>query len=447
MKPLENQRTVTREAAVAGVGLHTGEEVRVTFRPAPPDTGVVFERTDLPGRPRVAARVENVTGASRGTNVSQGGVTIRTVEHLCAAVTGLGVDNLLVEIEGPEPPAGDGSSLVFAEALAGAGVADQDAPRRTLVIDRPFDYKKDGGEITIVPEDGLRISFTIKFDHPYLTSQFYTFDLGEDNFLKEIAPARTFALESEVETLRRAGLIKGGSLDCAVVVGDRGPLNAEGFRFADEPVRHKILDLIGDLTLAGARFRGHIIAMRSGHAVNVGMVRSVKRYMEEKSRVPAFKAGQTLFDVRKVMDYLPHRYPFLLVDRIVDYRPGEYAVGIKNVTVNEPFFTGHFPAAPVMPGVLIVEAMAQVGGVLLMQTVPNPADMLIYFMGIDKVKFRRPVVPGDQLVFKLVPLRFKGKIAVMRGEAFVDGNVVAEGEFKAILVEKNAETGPDLNNV
>jgi UDP-3-O-[3-hydroxymyristoyl] N-acetylglucosamine deacetylase/3-hydroxyacyl-[acyl-carrier-protein] dehydratase len=435
----EKQRTIAKEASLEGVGLHTGEPARVTFKPAPPNTGVVFERVDLDGRARVRARVENVTGASRGTTLTENGVTVYTVEHLCAAATGLGVDNLLVEIDGPEPPATDGSSAVFARALLGAEVVEQAEPRRVVVLDKPFDYKQDGAEMTIVPEDGLRISFTIRFEHPYLKSQFYTFDLGEDNFVEEIAPARTFALESEIEMLRAAGLIKGGTLECAVVVGDQGPLNEDGLRFDDEPVRHKILDLIGDLTLFGARFRGHIIAMRSGHAVNVGLIRSVKKHMERKGRVPSFDPSKTLYDIGAIMKYLPHRYPFLLVDRIVDYRPGEYVVGVKNVTFNEPFFTGHFPGAPVMPGVLIVEAMAQVGGVLLMQTVDDPANTLIYFMGIDKVKFRQPVVPGDQVVFKLIPLKFKGKIAVMRGEAFVGDKVVAEGEFKACLVEKTSD--------
>jgi UDP-3-O-[3-hydroxymyristoyl] N-acetylglucosamine deacetylase/3-hydroxyacyl-[acyl-carrier-protein] dehydratase len=429
------QTTIKGTERVKGVGLHTGVPSAITFKPAEAGAGVFFERADIDGKPRVHSTLENVIGHSRGTTIAENGTEVHTVEHLLAATTGLGIDNLLVEIDGPEPPACDGSSAVFAEALESCKTVELDAERRFVAPNEPVFYRHNNAEMTLVPEDDLRISFTIKFNHPVLKSQFKSFQVGDRGaFINEIAPARTFALESEIDMLRESGLIKGGTLENAVVIGSDGVINPEGLRFEDEPVRHKILDLLGDLALLGFKLKGHLIAIRSGHSTNVGMFKRLLMVMEERKN--RYETVNPVFDVKQIMNLMPHRYPFLLVDRITEVVPDEYAIGIKNVTYNEPFFGGHFPGEPVMPGVLIIEAMAQVGGVMLMSVLEDPQDKLVYFVSIDKVKFRRPVVPGDQIVFKLTPIYFKRGMAKMRGEAIVAGQLVAEGELVAAIVDR-----------
>jgi UDP-3-O-[3-hydroxymyristoyl] N-acetylglucosamine deacetylase/3-hydroxyacyl-[acyl-carrier-protein] dehydratase len=433
------QRTLARVVTFEGVGLHTGERGRVTFRPAPAGSGVSFVRTDLPGSPIVRVRPENALfdpRAGRRTILQQDDVQIHTMEHLLAAVSGIGLDNVLIEtstLEIPEPA--DGSAEPIARMLREAGLVDQDRSRRHIKVTKPVAWADDGVELRAVPYQGFRITFTIDYDHPSIGRQARTIDLTPETFMKEIAPARTFVLERDLEALRRNGWIKGGSMASAVVVGENGKiLNPEGLRFSDEFVRHKILDLLGDLALLGGPLLGHVTALRSGHQGHVAFVHRLKQTLPLPGRRPGGSPEE--WDVTAIMDIMPHRYPFLLVDRIVKIEEGHSIEGLKNVTINEPFFQGHFPGHPIMPAVLIVEAMAQVGGMLLLNSIDDPNDKLMYFMGIDGARFRRPVTPGDQLRFKLTLLRHRGGTAKMRGEAFVEEQLVAEAELLAMVVDR-----------
>jgi UDP-3-O-[3-hydroxymyristoyl] N-acetylglucosamine deacetylase/3-hydroxyacyl-[acyl-carrier-protein] dehydratase len=434
------QRTIAKPVSFDGVGLHTGERGCVTFRPAPADTGVRFVRADLKGRPEVLVRPENAhfePSAGRRTILQQGSVQIHTMEHILAAVAGLGLDNLEIEVttmETPEPA--DGSAEPVARLLREAGLVDQEKPKRYIKVTKPVLWAENGIELGAVPYDGLRISFTIDYDHPMVGRQSLSLDIDEGSFMEQIAPARTFVLERDLESLRRAGWIKGGRLESAVVVGERGLLNPEPLRFPDEFVRHKVLDLLGDLFLLGRPLLGHVSALRSGHQSHVAFVKRLKESLPLPGRRPGAPADE--WDTTAIMDILPHRYPFLLVDRITHLEEGQSIEGIKNVTINEPFFQGHFPGHPIMPAVLIIEAMAQVGGLLLLNSVDDPTDKLVYFMGIDGARFRRPVTPGDQLRFKVTLLKLKGAISKMRGEAFVEDQLVAEAELLATVVDKRS---------
>jgi UDP-3-O-[3-hydroxymyristoyl] N-acetylglucosamine deacetylase / 3-hydroxyacyl-[acyl-carrier-protein] dehydratase len=432
------QQTLSREVSLEGVGLHTGEPGRITFRPAAENTGVRFIRTDLPGSPTVDVRPENATfdpRAGRRTILQQDGVQIHSMEHALAAVSGLGLDNLLIEtdrMEIPEPA--DGSALPIAQALLSAGFESQPRPKRHIKVTKPVRWKEGDIELVAVPHNGCRLSFTIVYDHPLVGSQSLTLDVDPETFLREIAPARTFVLERDLDSLRRAGWIKGGRLDSAVVIGADRILNPGPLRFPDEFVRHKMLDLLGDLFLLGAPVLGHVSAVRSGHEGHVAFVKRLK----ETLPLPGRRAGgpPDEWDTTSILDLLPHRYPFLLVDRITSLDEGHFIEGVKNVTINEPFFQGHFPGHPIMPAVLILEAMAQAGGLLLLHSVGDPNDKLMYFMSIDGAKFRRPVTPGDQLHMKLRMLKLKNRVAKMRGEAYVDGQLVAEAEFVATVVDR-----------
>jgi UDP-3-O-[3-hydroxymyristoyl] N-acetylglucosamine deacetylase/3-hydroxyacyl-[acyl-carrier-protein] dehydratase len=432
------QRTIARETTIEGVGLHTGERGRMRFLPDQAGSGVRFVRVDLPGHPEIEVRPENAhfdPRAGRRTILQQDGVQVHTMEHVLASVAGLGIDNLRIETSSMEIPEGhDGSAAPIARALLEAGVCDQDRAVRHVKIVKPIDWHENGVELSAVPYRGYRISFTIDYDHPLIGKQSLSLDIDRETFLEEIAPARTFVLERDLEGLRNAGWIKGGKIENAVVVGKDRILNPEPLRFRDEFVRHKILDLLGDLFLLGGPILGHVSAKRSGHQSHVAFV----KYMKETLPLPGRRAGapQDEWDITAIMDILPHRYPFLLVDRITRLEEGSFVEGIKNVTINEAFFQGHFPGHPIMPAVLILEAMAQVGGMLLLNSVEDPNDKLMYFMGIDGAKFRRPVTPGDQIRFKVTLLKLKNRTSKMRGEAFVDGQLVAEAELLATVVDK-----------
>ena len=432
------QRTIRKAIAIEGVGLHTGEKGVMRFLPAPVDHGVRFVRTDLAGKPEVRVRPENAhfdPDAGRRTILQQDGVQVHTMEHVLAAVAGLGVDNLVIETSTMEVPEGhDGSAGPIAAAMLEAGLQDQDKPTHHIKVSKPVRWAENGVELTAVPYSGYRISFRIEYDHPLIGVQERTVDITPESFMKEIAPARTFVLERDVELLRKSGWIKGGRLESAIVVGKDKVLNDEKLRYPDEFVRHKILDLLGDLFILGGPLLGHVSARRSGHQGHVAFVKRLK----ETLPLPGRRAGgpPEEWDTTAIMDLMPHRYPFLLVDRITNIEEGRFIEGFKNVTINEPFFQGHFPGHPVMPAVLILEAMAQVGGMLMLNSVDDPGNKLMYFMGIDGAKFRRPVVPGDQLKFQLTLQSQKRRTMKMRGEAFVDGQLVAEAELLATVVDR-----------
>jgi UDP-3-O-[3-hydroxymyristoyl] N-acetylglucosamine deacetylase/3-hydroxyacyl-[acyl-carrier-protein] dehydratase len=433
-----NQRTIAGAVSIEGVGLHTGEKGVMTFCPAAVDQGVRFVRVDLPGRPEVLVRPENAhfdPGAGRRTILQQDGVQIHTMEHVLSAIAGLRIDNLRIEVSSMEVPEGhDGSAAPIARALQGAGIVDQERPARHIKVTRPVEWSQGGVELRAVPYHGFKITFRIDYDHPLIGTQELSLDITPEIFLEQIAPARTFVLERDLALLRQAGWIKGGRLESAVVVGEDRILNEGPLRFPDEFVRHKILDLLGDLFILGGPLLGHVSACRSGHHGHVEFVKRLKETLPLPGRRAGGPPGE--WDITSIMDILPHRYPFLLVDRITSIEEGKSIEGYKNVSINEPFFNGHFPGHPIMPAVLIVEAMAQVGGILMLNSVDDPNNKLMYFMGIDSAKFRRPVTPGDRLDFKLTLLRVKNRTSKMRGEAFVDGQLVAEAELLAAVVDR-----------
>jgi UDP-3-O-[3-hydroxymyristoyl] N-acetylglucosamine deacetylase/3-hydroxyacyl-[acyl-carrier-protein] dehydratase len=424
----QRQRTIAGEATFEGTGLHTGEPARMRFRPAAAGSGVRFVRTDMAGEPDVPAHLDHVVSTDRGTSLGLGDARVHTVEHVLAAVQAAGIDNLRIELAGPEIPIGDGSFRPFFDALRAAGCAELDAPVQELVISSPVSTTSAGGaSYTAVPAPCYRVSATIEFDHPLVRRQYASFDVTMAEFEREIAPARTFGFLRDAEELRARGLARGATFDNTIVLDDVG-LAGGALRFPDEFVRHKIGDVIGDLALLGRRVRGHIVADRPSHQGNLELARQ----LEAKARM---ENAAPIVDISRIMQYLPHRYPMLLVDRIVEFEAGKRIVGIKNVTINEPFFQGHYPGHPVMPGVLIIESMAQVGGLLLMDAIENPENKVVYFMTLDNVKWRRPVTPGDQLRFELEMLQFRRHVCRMKGVGYVDGQVVAEAEMMARIVE------------
>lgn len=460
----EKQKTILKSVTLAGKGLHSGIDVSLTFHPAPENHGFVFKRSDLPGQPLIRALAENVTDTDRGTTLEENGGRVQTIEHILAACVGMEVDNVLIEMHGPEAPILDGSAAKYVEAIEKAGVIEQNANKEYFTPNEKVEYydEKKGIHIIAYPDEALSMNVLIDYNSKILGNQYATLD-DLKKFSKEIAPCRTFVFLHELEFLARNNLIKGGDLDNAIVIMDRqveqseldrlatlfnkpkikvkpeGVLNNIDLHFPNEPARHKLLDLIGDLSLLGLPFKGKIIATKPGHHANTEFVRILRQVVKKqklKKKIPKYDPNlPPVVDIIGIQNTLPHRPPFLLVDKII-YRDKKTVIGVKNVTMNEPFFVGHFPEEPVMPGVLQVEAMAQVGGLLVMNLVPDPENYLTYFLKIDKVKFKRKVVPGDTLIVKmdlLEPMR-RG-IALMYGEAYVGDKITAEGEMMAQIVK------------
>lgn len=444
------QRTITRPVSCSGIGLHTGETSKITFKPAPENTGVIFERVDIESRPRIPAIVDYVDSVIRGTTIGKDGVRIHTVEHLLAALAGTGIDNVIIEMEGNEIPAYDGSSNFFVKAIEKAGTQEQNAERKEAVLTKPLSYEENGVHFLVLPNDNLKISFHIEYQNPLVGCQFESIDINRENFRKLIAEARTFAFLDEVEELKKSGLIKGGSLENAVVFDEDKILNPDPLRSDKEPVRHKILDLLGDIQLLGMPMRAHVISFKSGHPSNINLVRKIREHLENQGGLigpgiphrrreirPVVTPRQMVMGINQILDKMPHRYPFLMVDRILEFEAEKRVVGIKNVSINEYFFQGHFPGHPIMPGVLIVEAMGQTGGLLFMNSVPEPENKVVYFMSLDKIKFRKPVFPGDQLRMVLEVIKFRHNICKMKGRGYVGEDLVAEAEMTAMIVDRD----------
>ncbi len=425
-----SRQTIAAPASVQGVGLHLGVSCTLTFRPAPSGSGVVFRRTDLPGAPWIKAHVDAAVLTERRTQLGTDPVAVHTVEHVLAAVGALEIDDLVIELDGPEPPIVDGSALPFLEALRKAGIAHNHGSVQYLRLTEPVRFQDGVAEYEAYPADHLDLDVMIEFPHPVIGRQEGRYRISADHFAKDLAPARTFGFMHEVEALRRMGLIKGASTDNAVVLGDSGVIGTT-LRWPDEFVRHKALDCMGDLTLAGARVRARIVARRPSHRGTVQLVRAMRASLTTKGEKNVSKQ----MGIEEIMQVLPHRYPFLLVDRIIE-RTHDRVVGIKNVTINEPFFAGHFPGHPIMPGVLIIEAMAQAGGMLLMGAIEDPQSKVVYFTSLNNVKWRRPVKPGDQLRFELDLVQVRGTMARMKGVAKVDGEIVCEAEMGAMVRDR-----------
>ncbi len=444
-----NQQTLNRSASFSGIGLHSGNRVNMTILPAPANSGVRFRRVDLADKPEIEARVENVGETNRSTTLAKGNVKIHTVEHVLAALAGYGIDNAVIELDANEPPIADGSSREFCKIIQAAGIVPQAEKRESFTPSEPIELETGETVMTLFPDDGFKITCT-SADKQGRFTQFYSTEVTPKTWEKELSHARTFCFYEEIEFLFKNGLIKGGSLENAIVIRDDAVLTTEPLRYPEEFVRHKMLDIVGDLSLVGRPIRGHLIAVKPSHAANCEFAKLIQLQMNKPLRaaqtfVPPSKpvasmptvsgeipAAQTgLMGVEEVMKLLPHRYPFLMVDRILKIE-GEKIVGIKNVTMNEPYFQGHFPGHPIMPGVMQLEAMAQVAGVLLLKKL-EAANQVAYFMSAEDVKWRKPVVPGDVLVIEVELTKARGKIGKGKGVCKVGDEIVSEAEVTFML--------------
>jgi UDP-3-O-[3-hydroxymyristoyl] N-acetylglucosamine deacetylase/3-hydroxyacyl-[acyl-carrier-protein] dehydratase len=461
---MPNQHTISKPVSLRGVGIHTGQEVNLTFKPTKENQGYVFCRVDLPEKPLIEANINFVVNTDRGTNLDKNGIKIRTSEHVLAALVGMGIDNILIELDAPEPPIMDGSSKYFVEALKKAGIKKQDAVREEYVVKEPISYydEDSGSDITVIPSENYEVTAMVDFGTKILGTQNATMK-NISQFNDEFSNARTFSFLHEIEMLLDNGLIKGGDLNNAIVYVDKelsdetmlklkkafnkeklsvqsnGILDNLKLHYPNEAARHKLLDVIGDLALLGIRIKGKVIANKPGHYVNTMFAKHLSSIIKSEKRNLAPKIDWSkppVMDVNQIKNIIPHRPPFLFLDKILEISK-DHIIGLKNVTMNEEFFNGHFPGKPIMPGVLQIEAMAQAGGVLILNTVPDPKNYLTFFAKIDNAKFKTPVVPGDTLIFKcqlLSPLR-RG-ICHMKAQAFVDGKLTSEAELMAKIIKK-----------
>ncbi len=415
----EFQRTIAAPVILEGIGLHSGVSVKIVVKPAVANSGVVFIRTDLSSSARIEVCPQNaVEGVTRCTAIAANGAQVMTIEHLLAAFNGLGIDNAIVEINAEEVPGLDGSSLEFVQAFKKAGIKVLDAPKQIIEIQEPLTVTANGASITIEPANEFIVNYTLEYDHPQLKKQIYSGRGVEGDFEAALAPARTFCLESEVAQIRAHGLGKGANERNTLIIGNDGPIG-NSLRFKDECARHKALDIVGDLFLLGQRVHGRVTGVKSGHALNRQLVHKITEQTMTKKKI---------YDINDIMRILPHRYPFLLVDRVIEVDRGKKGIGIKNVTINDGFFQGHFPQRPVMPGVLMVEAMAQTAGVVVLTSGAHDGKVAL-FMSIDAVKFRKVVVPGDQLMMEIEIIRDRERTAQVKGVGKVDGEIVVEAEM------------------
>jgi len=447
------QQTLNGPASYSGVGLHSGNRVTMTFLPAPANSGIRFRRVDLEGKPEIEARVENVVENNRSTTLAKGNTRIHTVEHVLATFAGYGIDNALVELDANEPPIADGSAREYCKLIQGAGIVPQDERREPYTVTAPIELEMGETVMTLFPHEAFKISCT-SADKQGRFTQFYSVELSPQTWERDLAHARTFCFFEEIEFLITNGLIKGGSLENAVVIRDDAVLTTEPLRYPDEFVRHKMLDIVGDLSLLGRPLHGHLIAVKPGHAANCEMVRRITAQMRkplaaaqafappppapEAPPTPESASDETqardgAIDILGVMRMLPHRYPFLMVDRVVKIE-GNHIIAVKNVTINEPYFQGHFPGHPIMPGVLQLEAIAQVAGIVMLKRAEN-AGLIAYFMSAENVKWRKPVLPGDVLVIDVELTKLRGKIGKAKGLCKVRGEVVSQAEVTFMITE------------